>query len=93
MKLTPERITEFKKLAEKASYSGEWSQLRHCHAWYGYITRNYIVLKSYATIVAVLDLREDVVYELGKWSPTTSRQVTWFTQLFNARKEFVENYD
>lgn len=44
------------------------------------INNRYFLVKSYNTIVAVIDDQQGELYELGKWSPTTSKQVT---QLFN----------
>lgn len=58
-----------------------WAQLDHCHAWIGGADipgypLSLIVLKSYDTIVAVYDGFR--VYEVGKFSRTTSSQVTRF---------------
>ena len=44
------------------------------------IKNRFFVVKSYNTIVAVIDDQLGFLYELGKWSPTTSKQVT---QLYN----------
>ena len=63
-----------------------WKPFRHCNARYSdevVITigdTNYKVkaLMSYTTIVAFE--YEGVVYEIGKYSRTTSRQVTWFAR-------------
>lgn len=44
------------------------------------INNRYFLVKSYSTIVAVIDDQQGELYELGKWTPTTSKQVT---QLFN----------
>jgi hypothetical protein len=38
----------------------------------------YRVLKSYNTIVAVIDVIESKLIEIGKWSSTTSKQVTQY---------------
>ena len=34
------------------------------------------LVKSYNTIVAIYDIDTDTMYEINKWSVTTSRQVT-----------------
>ena len=68
-------------------YDLEWLQLRNCQAWYikGWFTDNSTgeikegyFLQSYNTLVAFIDINERKVYEPVKYSPTTSRQVTWF---------------
>lgn len=67
----------------------QWVQLRSCQAWYikGWFTDNSTgeikegyFLQSYNTLVAFIDIKERKVYDPVKYSPTTSRQVTWFTR-------------
>ena len=72
-----------------------WTQFRHCNAYTTicyeiYLTLNgkvYSVtpIKSYATIVGFV--YNNVVYEIGKYSRTTSKQ---FTQICNA---YFSDYD
>ena len=58
-----------------------WKRFRHCNAYTSNcILNRYFLVKSYDTIVAVIDDQEGELYELGKWSRTTSKQVT---QIFN----------
>lgn len=58
-----------------------WKQFRHCNAYISNCLFNrYFLIKSYSTIVAVIDDQQGELYELGKWSRTTSKQVT---QIFN----------
>lgn len=58
-----------------------WKRFRHCNAYISNcILNRYFLVKSYNTIVAVIDDQEGELYELGKWSTTTSKQVT---QIFN----------
>ena len=58
-----------------------WKQFRSCNAYISNCLFNrYFLIKSYNTIVAVIDDQQGVLYELGKWSRTTSKQVT---QIFN----------
>ena len=58
-----------------------WKRFRHCNAYISScILNRYFLVKSYNTIVAVIDDQQGELYELGKWSTTTSKQVT---QIFN----------
>ena len=58
-----------------------WKRFRHCNSYISNcILNRYFLVKSYNTIVAVIDDQEGELYELGKWSRTTSKQVT---QIFN----------
>lgn len=43
-----------------------------------YRSKWFTLFKSYDTIVGVYDMDDDVFYELGKYSPTTSKQVSQF---------------
>ena len=65
----------------------DYTQFRSCQAWvsthifnsaYGV---NFQLVKSYDTIVAFINLDTKQYIELGKWSRTTSKQVT---QIYNA---------
>jgi hypothetical protein len=47
----------------------------------------YMILKSYDTIVAVVDNTENLFVALDKWSSTTSKQVTQF------HREYVHTFD
>ena len=68
-----------------------WKRFRHCNAYISScILNRYFLVKSYNTIVAVIDDQERELYELGKWSRTTSKQVS---QIFNMRGyECYNNY-
>ena len=58
-----------------------WKQFRKCNAYISSCIYNrYFLVKSYNTIVAVIDDQNGELYELGKWSRTTSKQVT---QIYN----------
>lgn len=66
-----------KKLKDSAEYlMVNWEQFNYCQAWIGDISPRYSLIKSYFTIVGLVDHEEKVVYELGKWTRTTSKQVT-----------------
>lgn len=67
-------------------YQIHWKPFRHCNAKYsdevvitiGDTDYKVKAFMSYTTIVAFE--YEGVVYEIGKYSRTTSRQVTWFAR-------------
>ena len=74
-----------------------WSQFGHKSFWYS--SWNYLqvdgknlyirVLRSYATFVGfeISNLEETVMYEIGKYSTTTSKQMTqYFNQISEARE-------
>ena len=60
----------------------EWTRFDSKQAWYtdrlSTPTGQYRLFKSYNTIVALVDIYHGKFYELGKWSTTTSKQVTQF---------------
>ncbi len=58
----------------------EWTRFGYKQAWFSQLLDfdNLRLFKSYNTIVALVDISEGVFYELGKWSTTTSKQVTQF---------------
>lgn len=59
----------------------EWTRFDYKQCWVSECVKNrYFIVKSYNTIVAVIDDQNGELFELGKWSPTTSKQVT---QLYN----------
>jgi hypothetical protein len=61
--------------------STQWKQFRHCNAYISSCINNrYFLIRSYNTIVGVIDDQNSELYELGKWSKTTSKQVS---QIFN----------
>lgn len=47
----------------------------------------YYLLKSYDTIVAIVDLAEEKFVDLGKWSMTTTKHANLFY------KEFENNFE
>lgn len=59
----------------------KWKRFGSKQCWVSSCLFNrYFLVKSYSTIVAIIDDQNGELYELGKWSSTTSKQVT---QLFN----------
>lgn len=58
-----------------------WVQFNKKNAYVSNCIKNrYFIVRSYNTIVAIIDDQEGVLFELGKWTTTTSKQVT---QLYN----------
>ena len=67
----------------------KWKQFGSKQLWVSdCIGNRYFLVKSYSTIVAIIDDQEGELYELGKWSVTTSKQVT---QLYNLSD--IESYN
>ena len=72
-----------------------WTQFRSCQAYIGDMqvvtigNEDYFVtpFRSYDTIVAYIDFDTKVLYEVGKYSQTTSKQVT---QYFGQQKQANE---
>ena len=52
--------------------------------------KDYVLFKSYHTIVALVDMDNHVVYRLGKWSSTTSKQTTQFCNQYYSYYEQVQ---
>lgn len=62
-------------------FADNWKQFGKKQCWVSNCIKNrYFLVVSYNTLVAVIDDQLGELYELGKWSVTTSKQVT---QLFN----------
>lgn len=62
-------------------FADRWTQFDHKQCWVSNCIGNrYFLVISYNTLVAVIDDQNGELYELGKWSVTTSKQVT---QLYN----------
>lgn len=54
-----------------------WTRVKSRQMWTSQLLDNrYILIKSYSTIVGMVDTDERKVYEFGKYSPTTSKQMT-----------------
>lgn len=62
-------------------FADSWTQFGKKQCWVSNCIKNrYFLVISYDTLVAVIDDQQGELYELGKWSVTTSKQIT---QLFN----------
>ena len=62
-------------------FAEKWERFGAKQCWVSNCIKNrYFLVISYNSLVAVIDDQEGELYELGKWSVTTSKQVT---QLYN----------
>lgn len=59
------------------------------------LDNRYILIKSYSTIVGMVDTDERKVYEFGKYSQTTSKQITQLCheQFYLYDKELLQRPD
>lgn len=72
-----------------SSWCISWVQFRSCQAYTGQFTGRYTLIKSYNTVVGLIDHEEKAVYELGKWSTTTSQHVRKIKRYMYPHYEFV----
>lgn len=76
---------------------GKWKRFRHCKAEIRTVSAKadgqllYLVLKSYATIVAVIDVRINVCEIRGRYTMTTYQHVAKFMHDFNCNTS--DNYE
>lgn len=67
----------------------EWKRLNYCNAWYTH-TENYVVLKSYNTIVAFYDVSSRILYDILRYTygytSTSSQHISKFRYLFDIKK-------
>lgn len=76
------------------SYNGKWKRFRSCQAFVSECINNrYFLLKSYKTVVGIVDDQEGELFELGKWSKTTSKQVTQMVSAANLGSDDVPFYE
>ena len=68
----------------------KWKQFHKCKAYVATYSPQYDVIKSYTTIVGLVDKEAGYLYELGKWSQTTSQQIRkiWH-EMYDYTTEFV----
>lgn len=77
-------MTDYNMIIEKANKARQnavWKRFNSCNAWTANMG-DFSLIKSYNTIVGLADHAEQIVYEFGKYSMTTSKQ---FTQICNQR--------
>ena len=71
-----------KTMHELTNKVENWTQFRHCNAYISNCINNrFFLIKSYDTIVGIVDDQQADIFEIGKYSRTTSKQ---FTQIHNA---------
>jgi len=76
-----------------------WEQFEHCNAYLGDTqcipdetgeVHKIMPIKSYNTIVGYIDFYDDICYEYGKYSRTTSCQVTRIASDYGMGKVYVD---
>lgn len=78
-----EIILDKARLLEAKMYKHNYYQFYKCQGWYSELLEDkYILFKSYDTVVAIVNNQTKCFIELGKWSRTTSKQVTRFYNEF-----------
>ena len=70
-----------KMAQELSSFPGclhiNWNRVGYKQAWTSQCLRGrYFLIKSYNTIVGIVDVQDNEFFEIGKYSPTTSKQIT-----------------
>lgn len=81
--ITREEAHKLNSTANELKYNSniEWTRFNYCQAYTSNLLQNrYYLIKSYNTIVGLVDTFNNEVIELGKYSRTTSKQ---FTQICN----------
>lgn len=72
-----------------------WQRFNYCQAWitldnYSWNGKLYKLVKSYSTIVGIIDIRDDILWWEQKYSPTTSKQLTQIANRYDLTKQQVE---
>lgn len=82
------------EIIENNYHNLEWTRIKsqNCYysQWFNHNGENYRLLKSYSTVVG-LQNNHNGLWEMGKYSQTTSKQVTQFCNNNGLDKHFVEN--
>lgn len=81
--------SEYQTLADFYGHNlREWEQFFKCQAWVSERIYNsaynvdFRLVKSYNTIVGVIDYTNQKYIRLGKWSTTTSKQQTRISRVY-----------
>lgn len=86
-------ITEYEE--EYRNRITPWSRLRSCTAW-TVETEHYIFLKSYNTIIAVIDKTTDTLYDVLRgvygYTPTSAQHIAKFNRDMGTGKYGCENW-
>lgn len=92
------KTNEIRNKLQKMSYNIEWTQFRSMNADIGNFVfvnvedNDFLVkpFQSYTTIVGFVDNMTHTFYEIGKYSRTTSKQVTIFCNTYGYNKVYVD---
>lgn len=73
-----------------------WRRFNYCQAWitrdnYSHEGRLYKLVKSYSTIVGIIDIRDDILWWEQKYSVTTSKQLTQIASEYSLTKQQTED--
>lgn len=73
----------------------KWERFNYCQAWitsgnYHYNGKLYKLVKSYATIVGIIDVSDGLLWWDKKYSTTTSRHLTDISKLYHLSKRRTE---
>ena len=82
-RITREEALNLNRLANELKYESgiEWERFNYCQAYTSNLINNrYYLIKSYSTVVGIVDTFTNEIIELGKYSRTTSKQ---FSQIHN----------
>ena len=89
--MTKEQAIELKNklMGTPEAMMMKWKRFRRCQAYTANYSKRYDIIKSYTTIVGIVDKEERVMYELGKWSQTTTKQMTLIHRNIYGSFDFV----
>lgn len=71
----------------------DWKQIGKKNLYVSQCLRNrFFLIKSYETVVGIVDDQEADFFEIGKYSPTTSKQMTFIyrDRFSDCERKFVE---
>lgn len=96
MGMSNNRAVETARELSTLVYGGliKWNRFNNCNAYVSQCLKNrFFLIKSYSTIVGIVDDQEADFFEIGKYSRTTSKQVTQIhNQMFpDTTRKYVED--
>ena len=89
--------TEFREIRRHImNQRPDWERFNYCQAWttldnYSWNGGLYKLVKSYSTIVGVIDICNGILWWDLKYSPTTSKQLTRIANRHNLIKRQTED--
>lgn len=76
-----EKIKQLENIRDSIGvHIDDWTQICTCMAWYRF-TDDYGFLRSYNTIVAIYDKKDNTTYVFGRYSRTTYQHVGKFRRI------------